>query len=128
MSISVQGLDHFSVISSNPERTVAFYRDLLGLENGPRPKLSFPGVWLYAAGQPLLHVIFERPFAPGATGAFDHVALAVSGSPPETEAKLSAAGVEFESRLIERTRTYQIFLRDPDGVGVELNFADVGET
>ena len=127
MSITVQGLDHFSVISSNPESTVGFYRDLLGLEEGPRPKLSFPGVWLYAASQPVLHVIFERPFAPGATGAFDHVAFAVSGSPSETEAKLSAAGIKFESRLIERTRTYQIFLRDPDGVGVELNFANASE-
>lgn len=121
--MKIQGIDHFSICTRNPDRCLKFYTELLGLVPGDRPKLSFPGVWLYADQSPILHVIFERPFTDGPTGAFDHIALAATGSPSEMEGRLRDAGIPFEGRMIERTRTYQIFCRDPDGVAVELNFA-----
>jgi hypothetical protein len=41
----------------------------------------------------------------------------------ETHDLLRRHGIEFTSRVIERTGVTQVFFRDPDNVGVELNFA-----
>jgi len=40
-----------------------------------------------------------------------------------TRALLRAAGLEFREAVVPRDTTVQIFVRDPDGVTVELNFA-----
>ena len=53
-------MNHFTVLTDDVSTTVAFYRDLLGLTEGPRPPFDFPGAWLYAADTPILHVIGGR--------------------------------------------------------------------
>lgn len=45
------GLQHFTIEPQDLEKTKAFYCDVLGLENGDRPPLDFPGYWLYSGGQ-----------------------------------------------------------------------------
>lgn len=125
MSVSIRGLDHWAIVTKDEARCVAFYQDILGLKIGPRPKLSFAGVWFYSGDTPIVHVISDRPFEAGATGAFDHIAFAMDGSHVEMEHTLTAHGVAFQSRLIERTGIYQITCKDPDGCGVELNFQGV---
>ena len=40
------GLQHYTIEPSDLERTKDFYCDVLGLENGDRPPLDFPGYWL----------------------------------------------------------------------------------
>lgn len=122
--MSISGLDHFSIATDNEEKCAAFYCDLLGLTRGARPNLSFPGMWLYAGDWPVLHVIFEKDYPRTGTGSFHHIALKAEGDPKVLEDKLTAAGISFESRMIERTSTYQIFFKDPDNLGVELNFKD----
>jgi hypothetical protein len=74
---------------------------------------------------PIVHVISDRAFEPGQTGAFDHIAFAMQGSHSDMETKLSDNGIAFQSRLIERSGVYQIACKDPDGCGVELNFQGV---
>src|SRR5258705_3733498 len=44
------GLQHYTIEPSDLERTKDFYCDVLGLENGDRPPLDFPGYWLYSGG------------------------------------------------------------------------------
>ena len=119
---TIKGLDHWAILTSNEQKCIAFYRDILGLEIGPRPKLTFQGIWFYSGGNPIVHVISDRAFQPGKTGAFDHIAFAMEGSYKDMEEKLRQNNVEFKSRLIERTGVYQIACADPDGCGVELNF------
>jgi catechol 2,3-dioxygenase-like lactoylglutathione lyase family enzyme len=46
------GLQHYTIEPSDLERTKDFYCDVLGLENGDRPPLDFPGYWLYSGGTP----------------------------------------------------------------------------
>ena len=121
--MAVVGLDHYALLSSDPERTTRFYEDIVGLKAGPRPKLSFPGVWLYARDVPIVHIIFDKPIPTKQTGAVDHLAFIAKGSVQELEERLRRNGIEFTSRVIERTGVTQVFLRDPDNVGVELNFA-----
>jgi catechol 2,3-dioxygenase-like lactoylglutathione lyase family enzyme len=125
MKAAIRGLDHWAIVTKNLSRCVAFYEHVLGLQVGPRPKLTFEGVWLYAGDYPIVHVISDRDFQSGPTGAFDHIAFAMDGSPSEMEHALTQADVAFQSRLIERTGIYQIACKDPDGCGVELNFQGV---
>ena len=72
-----------------------------------------------------MHVISDREFQAGQTGAFDHMAFAREGSHTEMEQKLHDSGIAFQSRLIERTDVYQIACKYPDGCGIELNFQGV---
>ena len=44
-------MNHFTILTDDVPGTVRFYRDLLGLSDGWRPPLTFPGAWLYAGGQ-----------------------------------------------------------------------------
>src|SRR5271163_3266299 len=53
----IDRMDHFTILTTNTEETVAFYYDVLGLTPGPRPDFSFPGAWLYNGGKPVLHVV-----------------------------------------------------------------------
>ena len=121
--MAIVGLDHYALLSSDPERTTRFYEDVVGLKVGPRPKLSFPGVWLYAGDAPIVHIIFDKAIPTRETGAVDHLAFIAKGSVAEALETLRKHGIEFTSRVIERTGVTQVFFRDPDNVGVELNFA-----
>ena len=49
--------------------------------------------------------------------------LKATGDVDAALAKIQAHGVEYTIRKLERTGVTQVFFRDPDGVGVELNFA-----
>lgn len=121
----IKGLDHWAIVTGDEAKCKAFYEGVLGLKVGPRPQLTFQGVWFYSGDIPIVHVISDRAFQPGQTGAFDHIAFSMEGSHREMEQKLTANNIAFQSRLIERTGVYQIACKDPDGCGVELNFQGV---
>lgn len=100
-----------------------FYRDVLGLEEGERPPFSSHGYWLYADAQAIVHLTENASrSAPGGATTFDHFALACSGI-DGFEARLAILGVEFERREVPGTSDVQLFLHDPAGVRIELNFA-----
>ena len=56
----IHGMNHFTVLTDDLDKTLGFYVDLLGLKPGPRPDLGFPGAWLYADGSAVLHIIAGR--------------------------------------------------------------------
>ena len=101
-----------------------WYRDTIGLEVGPRPAFNNRGYWLYAGGQPILHLseqnAEETHPIPG-NGTFDHVAFTCADF-DVMRARLDARGEKYRIAEVPLTRTRQIFLRDPGGNGVELNF------
>ena len=53
-------LQHYTIEPSNLERTKKFYCEVLGLENGDRPPLGFPGYWLYSGGVATVHLLGPR--------------------------------------------------------------------
>ncbi|MGZ5278084.1 MAG: hypothetical protein ACXWCU_19450, partial [Caldimonas sp.] len=58
----IVGMNHFTVIAEDRQKTLDFYVGLLGLAEGYRPDLGFAGAWLYGgAPQALLHLYFDRP-------------------------------------------------------------------
>ena len=71
--MATSGLNHFTILTDDVPGTVRFYSDLLGLHEGERPPLGFPGAWLYAGDQPVLHIVGGPRLQPaervGAQGA-----------------------------------------------------------
>ena len=125
-------LQHFTIEPSDLEATKAFYCDVLGLEDGDRPPLGFPGYWLYSGGVATVHLLGERKPREGIvvrgtekkfedTGRFDHIAFSATDL-AGVRARLKKHNVEYREQVVPRTGAGQIFLYDPDGVGVELNF------
>ena len=56
----LSGLQHFTIEPADLERSKEFYCDVLGLENGDRPPLDFPGYWLYSGGTATVHLMGTR--------------------------------------------------------------------
>jgi catechol 2,3-dioxygenase-like lactoylglutathione lyase family enzyme len=124
--VPVLAFNHFNLRAPTvlTEALKDFYVDVVGLSVGWRPPFDFPGYWLYLGEQAVLHLVgvpaAREALARG--GTFDHVAFTCTGL-AETEARLSAQGVEYRSVLVPGTEQVQLFLTDPAGNGVELNFA-----
>ena len=127
--MTVLALHHYTIRPADLERTKDFYVDVLGLPVGDRPPLNFPGYWLYCGDTPTVHLIGPRSGEegmparePAATGLFDHIAFSCQNV-ADVRARLARHGIPYEERVVPRDGQTQMFLRDPDGVMVELNFA-----
>lgn len=120
--MSVVGMNHFTVLSDDVEATKGFYVDLLGLTEGYRPPLSFPGIWLYAGDQAVLHVVTGRAMPENRAGVLDHMAFSATGL-PATAARLKARGIKYDLRKQPGAGMWQLFCFDPNGAKVELDFA-----
>ena len=116
----ISGLDHVNIETSELEETIHFYEDVLGFENGDRPPFDFPGAWLYAGGHPVIHLV-ETDSKPGPTGAIDHVAWIAVGY-DEMKERLEQKSVSFKLMDVPSSPVRQIFIHDPNGVRLELNF------
>ena len=124
----LNALNHYTLRPVDLERTKDFYVDVLGLPIGYRPPLGFPGYWLYCGDVPTVHLIGPRANEAGLpdrqaqpTGLLDHIAFSCTGL-AEMQANLARHGLTYETRVIPRDRQTQLFLHDPDGLAVELNF------
>jgi catechol 2,3-dioxygenase-like lactoylglutathione lyase family enzyme len=118
----IVGMNHFTVISEDTQKTLDFYVGLLGLRVGHRPELGFPGAWLYGSGeQALQHVYFDRPVPAQRAGVIDHMAFSATGL-AAVKARFDAAGVKYELRRQAGAGTWQLFCFDPNGARVELDF------
>ena len=126
----LNALNHYTLRPVDLERTKDFYTNVLGLPIGYRPPLGFPGYWLYCGEVPTVHLIGDRDPSREVglpdrhtqpTGLLDHIAFACTGL-AAMQASLTQHGVAYETRIIPRDRQTQLFLRDPDGLAVELNF------
>jgi catechol 2,3-dioxygenase-like lactoylglutathione lyase family enzyme len=132
--MSVTDLDHVLVLAEDIEQTRDFYRDVVGLRVGYRPGLEFPGYWLYAGATPRLHIADRRAYrdhaatvglavdgSPSTGGPVDHVAFAAAGL-TELRERVQRNGLRaVENQVPGGPR--QLFVEDPNGVRVELNFA-----
>ncbi|BDX21730.1 hypothetical protein TUM22923_10510 [Polynucleobacter sp. TUM22923] len=134
-------LNHFSIRSLEIEKTTAFYSELLGLTIGPRPEFPFPGVWLYNGDEndwanAVLHLIAidkndpnglkqylgERdPATLFGSGAVDHIAFFATGLKDKLTL-LKKMGTPFKERSVPVLKLHQIFLNDPNGIVIELNY------
>jgi catechol 2,3-dioxygenase-like lactoylglutathione lyase family enzyme len=119
--MSIVGMNHFTVLAQNLDATRDFYITVMGLTDGPRPDLGFPGAWLYAGGQAVLHIIAGRALPPDPRGVLDHMAFNAK-SLPATVGKLKSRGIAYDLRRQPESGTWQLFCFDPNGARVELDF------
>lgn len=124
----IQGMNHFTITAEDRQKTLDFYCGLLGLQQGHRPDLGFPGAWLYAGGAPqaVLHIYWDRPMPSLRTGVIDHLAFTASGL-KAVKARFDEAGIKYDLRQQAQSGTWQLFSYDPNGAKVELDF-DAAET
>lgn len=123
----IDGLDH-ATLRCRPQdlrAACAFYRDLLGLEEGPRPAFDFPGHWLYAGGRPVLHLVAREgvapPAGPSPGASFEHIAFRARGL-HEIRVLLDSRGIRYAEAPLPGFPLHQLFLTDPFGLRVELTF------
>ena len=124
----LNALNHYTLRPVNLEATKEFYVEVLGLPIGYRPPLGFPGYWLYCGDVPTVHLIGPREGEVGLpdrhvqpTGLLDHIAFSCTGL-ADMKANLASRGLSYQERVIPRDHQTQLFLHDPDGLAVELNF------
>ena len=133
----VTELNHFLIIASDLERTKNFYCDVLGFEVMPRPNFPFPGYWLGINGKIQVHMAqagvdnaelyylgTPKNSARGSSGVIDHVAF-LATEPEKMVKHLQSLGVAARPRNFPESGLYQLFLKDPDGLTIELNFFGV---
>jgi catechol 2,3-dioxygenase-like lactoylglutathione lyase family enzyme len=116
-------LEHYNVYCKDLRKTVDFYEKYVGLRNGDRPPFTFPGAWLYAGEQAVLHLVSESGRTAHGSGAIDHIALRCTDI-KGTLALLKKDGVPFELRKVPARPLQQVFVHDPDGIQIEMNFWD----
>jgi len=117
----IQGLNHFTVLTDDLERTLDFYVHTLGLKPGPRPDFGFPGVWLYVGDAALVHILSDRKLPVQRSGALDHVAFSARGL-AAVVAQLESRKIDYELRRQPESNIWQLFCFDPNGAQVELDF------
>ncbi|RKT21604.1 catechol 2,3-dioxygenase-like lactoylglutathione lyase family enzyme [Paraburkholderia sp. RAU2J] len=135
----VSKLAHYSIRTTDLEKSCRFYERILGFTRGYRPPFDFPGAWLYKGGDETefgtVHIIGVDPHnpagltaylgdkatsAPG-TGTVDHIAFLATGV-EDMWKTLQAEGVAYRDRTVPSLGLHQVFIEDPSGVTIELNF------
>ncbi|MGI9152493.1 MAG: VOC family protein, partial [Rubrivivax sp.] len=110
----IQGMNHFTITAQDRAATLGYYCGLLGLVEGPRPDLGFPGAWLYPPGgaQAVLHIYWDRPAPATATGVIDHMAFTATDL-RAVKARFDERGLRYDLRRQAGAGTWQLFSFDP---------------
>ncbi len=128
---TARGLHHTALVSSDVERTIGFYQDLLGfpltelIENRDYPGSSH---FFFDIGNQNLLAFFDFPgldVGPYAEvlGGLHHLAISVEPARwQHLVAKLDEAGVEHVVHS-----EVSVYFRDPDGARIELIADPLGE-
>lgn len=124
-------IQHVAIRTDDLEATNRFYTGLLGMTFADRPPFSFPGSWLQM-GKTMIHVMAGDAAVDDAgefhrgSAAVDHLAFGAQGF-DAFKAKFEAEGVDWRENDIPSAGLWQLFVRDPSGILVELNFTVADE-
>jgi catechol 2,3-dioxygenase-like lactoylglutathione lyase family enzyme len=134
--MTIKRLDHYFIYSQNLEKTAEFYSNILGLESGPRPDFDFPGDWFYLDGQPVVHAgtdgftggypesgVKDKSSLENGTGRLDHIAFRADNIKKFMD-RFTKAKIDFHTQQVKSFNLTQLFVKDPDGLTIELNFFD----
>jgi catechol 2,3-dioxygenase-like lactoylglutathione lyase family enzyme len=138
--MSIQKLGHYSIRTTDLDASRKFYAELFGLKEGFRPPFDFPGAWLYRGGDEsdfgVVHLIGIDPndstglvaylgdrqvASLAGSGAVDHIAF-LADDLANMRARLQALAVPFTERSVPSLGLHQMFVTDPSGLTIEVNF------
>ena len=125
-------LDHVNIRTRRVAESIAFYGEGLGLTIKPPPGTTDMSLGAYAydaSGIPIVHLVGTEHEAESAApvrgsaqfGMIDHFALRCDAPEPYAE-RLTRLGYDFTRRDVPLIGMHLIFVRDPNGVLVELGF------
>ena len=133
----INSLDHCSIRTTKLQETRDFFVDILGLEDGKRPDFPFPGAWLYTDSTAVIHLIGVDADDPSGlqryvggeissealqgSGAFDHIAFRAN-DPSVLIDRLKKIDYAYRERQVPNMNLFQIFVEDPNGITIELNY------
>ena len=130
-------IEHFLVAADDIDATRDWYARVLGMKSGPHPDFGFPVHWMYLGEVDIVHIgpsakkageiqkqFFGRTSqdSGAGTGALDHIAFRATGLRKMLE-HLKKEKVAFSQRRANGQALFQLFLYDPNGVKIELNYA-----
>ena len=145
--MAINRLAHYSIRTTDLESSRKFYTEVLGLRVGFRPPFDFPGIWLYLGDDEqeygTVHIIGIDPNDPQGlieylgdksldslrgTGSVDHIAFTATDL-ADMRRTIAARGLEVRERTVPSLGLHQVFLTDPSGVTIELNYpaAEAGQ-
>ena len=130
-------IEHFLLQTADMDKTREWYVKVLGMRVGPSPDFKFPVFWLYLGDKDVVHVtegggkvsdnrkryVGQESQATSGSGAIDHLAFRATGL-REMMAHLKSLGVDFKQRQVDDQGLYQLFMFDPNGVKIELNYSN----
>ena len=144
--MTIRKLDHYNILTPKYEETLAFYGEMLEMKVGPSSASDVTrGAWIRDdGGLPIVHVQKVDPADPTkkfadvrrrlgekmgplavaelhGSGSVEHVALQCEGY-DRLLARLVAGGFEPRTNEVPGMRLRQIFIPDPNGIVLELNF------
>lgn len=137
-------LEHFLILTDEPEKTRDWWVDTLGFRSGDHPEFGFPVYWLYIGDQDVVHIgkrnhsdhqtaYLSAPDArngqpssnPGDsehTGRLDHLCFNCDGIEEFIE-RLERNNVDFSERQANSQAFHQVFFFEPiNAIKIELNF------
>ena len=133
----VTELNHYLIRANDLERTKDFYVNVLGFEVMPRPNFPFPGYWLGINGKIQVHMgqagvpnsdLYylgsPKNASKNNSGVIDHIAF-LATDPGGFVKRLKEMGVPVRPRSLPEAELFQLFIKDPDGLTIELNFFGV---
>lgn len=119
----IEALDHINLRTARLDEMAGWYGRVLGMEPGPRPDFDIPGVWLYANGQALVHLV-EVPSEPGADARdlkLEHGAFRARGFELFI-ARLDGLGERYKLIEVPGFPVVQVNIWDPDGNHLHIDF------
>jgi catechol 2,3-dioxygenase-like lactoylglutathione lyase family enzyme len=138
--MALKKLAHFSVRTTELELSKKFYTEILGFQVGFRPAFPFPGIWLYQGGDEaefgVVHLIgIDKNDPEGlkaylgdkdesslhGSAAVDHIAF-IASDLSDMHRRLKDSNVPYRERTVPGLGLHQLFIEDPSGITIELNY------
>lgn len=114
-------LDHVNLYTTDLDRFVAWYEDVLGLSNGARPPFPFKGAWLYADGFPIVHVTQVEKQRANIEPGIEHFAVTSEGIGTFLD-HLETRDVSYRIGIVPEFGIIQVNIHDPDGNHIHIDF------
>lgn len=118
----IVGLAHICFIVSDLDKSIAFYKDILGFS----PAFDFIndkgerfGIYLHIGGRNFIELFIGKP-QPDQNQSYRHFCLEVDDI-HQTVSKLRSNGVDVSDVKMGSDNSWQAWLSDPDGNRIELH-------
>lgn len=127
----LKNIDHYLLRVQDIEKSKWFYTEVLGLKVGYRPPFSFFGYWLYLSDKPSVHLVQatqdKAKNLSNGSSALSHIAFHADDFSGMIN-HLDKLNIRYDYlKVPEEEGAQQLFITDPDGLKIELNFPNYSE-